>query len=145
MIMTLQFPTMKIQLEDQKSLGEIQQEFSGVFPFLKIEFFTRPHNIGKGTEKKFMRSPQEKLKDVASVKSTQTVDVIADMTVAQLENEFKSLFGLHVQVFRRSGKLWLETTATDSWTLGYQNEQGIELSSGHLNSDNEPIDYHEQE
>jgi hypothetical protein len=34
-----------------------------------------------------------------------------------------------VQVSRKSGTLWLETTMTDSWTLGQQNEHGRELST----------------
>jgi hypothetical protein len=33
-----------------------------------------------------------------------------------------------VQVFRQSGRVWLETTRTDDWTLAEQNKQGEELS-----------------
>jgi hypothetical protein len=32
------------------------------------------------------------------------------------------------QVYRKSGKIWLETTVTDSWTLEEQNKQGESLS-----------------
>jgi hypothetical protein len=35
---------------------------------------------------------------------------------------------LSVQVFRKSGKSWLETTFTDGWTLKKQNQEGIDLS-----------------
>jgi hypothetical protein len=136
---------MKIDLEDRKSLGQIQQEFSALFPYLKIEFFSKPHDAGKGSEKKYMRTANELLRDVAVRINGTTLEVEGEMTVAQLEEVFRTRFGLHVQVFRRSGRLWLETTATDSWTLNYQNEQGKELSSGPLDNDNEPIDYHEQE
>ena len=53
------------------------------------------------------------------------------MSVTELETMFRENFGLYVQVFRRSGKLWLETTATDSWTLTVQNDQGKELSDSY--------------
>ena len=51
------------------------------------------------------------------------------MTVGELENIFKDQFGANVQVSRKSGSLWLETTLTDKWTLLQQNEQGKELST----------------
>lgn len=135
---------MKIDIEDSKTLLEIQQEFSGIFPYLKIEFFSKPHSVGKGTEKKFMRSGQEKLNEVAARVNGKTLDIDPEMSVAELERTFDEKFGLHVQVFRRSGKLWLETTATDDWTLNYQNEQGRELS-GSVGNSSEPIDYQKQE
>jgi hypothetical protein len=31
-----------------------------------------------------------------------------------------------VQVFRKSGKLWIQTTATDQWTLGEQNKNAMQ-------------------
>jgi hypothetical protein len=49
------------------------------------------------------------------------------MTVEELEKSFLVKFGLNVQVFRKSGKSWLETTITDKWTLEKQNTQGEEL------------------
>jgi hypothetical protein len=50
------------------------------------------------------------------------------MTVNELEQRFKSQFGLNIQVFRKHGKTWIETTVTDNWTLFKQNEEGKTLS-----------------
>jgi hypothetical protein len=50
-------------------------------------------------------------------------------SVQDLEQLIWDAFGLSVQVFRKSGNLWLETTVTDQWSLAYQNEQGRELSA----------------
>ena len=50
------------------------------------------------------------------------------MTVVDLEQSFSDVFGLGVQIFRKSGKVWLETTVTDGWTLDEQNRQGEALS-----------------
>jgi hypothetical protein len=95
---------------------------------LKLEFFSRPHQTGKGSEKKYMKTEDALLKDFRLVHSEGDLIIQGDMTVSNLENLFKNHYGLYVQVFRRSGKLWLETTATDSWTLSIQNDQGAELS-----------------
>ncbi|HSB94027.1 MAG TPA: hypothetical protein VLC28_12970, partial [Flavitalea sp.] len=64
-------------------------------------------------------------------KSIDTTIVIHDgMTVAELEGLFTDKFNLPVQVFRRSGNIWLETTMTDGWTLKQQNEHGKEITNG---------------
>jgi hypothetical protein len=50
-------------------------------------------------------------------------------SVAELENAFEEYFGLSVQVYRKSGKMWLQSTITDDWTLKEQNEHGEALSN----------------
>lgn len=136
---------MTITIQNDKTVRQVQQEFSELFPFLKIEFFTRPHGKGKGTEKKFIQEKDVPLREMRHAGLDGVIRISSGMSVAELEQLFESNYGLHVQVFRRSGKLWLETTATDNWTLNYQNEQGKELSQGSLSDDREEIDYHEQE
>jgi len=37
-------------------------------------------------------------------------------------------FGLHVQIFRKSGDLWLQTSKTDEWTIEHQNARGLETT-----------------
>jgi hypothetical protein len=120
---------MNIHISDDVTIKGIQKEFSSLFPYLKLEFFSRPHQTGKGSEKKYMETEDALLKDFRLVHSEGDLIIEGDMTVSNLEDLFKIHFGLYVQVFRRSGKLWLETTATDSWTLSVQNEQGAELSN----------------
>lgn len=57
------------------------------------------------------------------------LSVFDSMTVGQLEKSFLEKFGMLVQVSRKSGSVWLETTMTDSWTLKQQNDHGRELSA----------------
>ena len=66
------------------------------------------------------------------------------MRTWELEERFEKDFGLHVQVFRKSGNIWLETSVSDDLTLAQQNEKG-------KNDDSiqqefvDPMDYREQE
>ncbi len=120
---------MILNLYEHASIASLQKEFNSVFPYLKIEFFTQSHEKGKG-------SPRSQLIDVAlnlgayrkKGKNDVGITIHEDQTVAEVEKLFQDSFGLSVQVFRKSGKLWLETTMTDDWTLKKQNEQGKELS-----------------
>ena len=58
------------------------------------------------------------------------IQINEEMKVIELEKLFKDKFKLAVQVFRKSGNLWLETTMTDNWTLAQQNNHGREISTG---------------
>ena len=57
------------------------------------------------------------------------IDISPSMTVRELENECEKLFGICLQVYRRSGNLWLETTMTENWTISHQNKSGSEISA----------------
>jgi hypothetical protein len=50
------------------------------------------------------------------------------MSVKQLEKNFSEKCLLNVQVQRRSGNVWLETTITDNWSLEHQNDHGREIT-----------------
>lgn len=52
------------------------------------------------------------------------IDISPKRTAMELENDFRHIMGLNVQVMRKSGDLWLETTKTDNWTLGQLNDEG---------------------
>jgi hypothetical protein len=133
-----------IAISKEKSIEHIQKSFNQSFPFLKIEFFTQPHEKGKPTSAKHLVNPKKLFGDFNPMQLSGELNVSESMTVFELEAMFEHNYGLHVQVFRKSGRIWLETTATDDWTLASQNEQGRELSEGTPEKGEAP-DYHEQE
>lgn len=63
------------------------------------------------------------LKDCRSVHNKGSLEIHPYTTVMDLEQEFQDSFGLSIQVFRKSGDVWIETTVTDDWTLAKQNEE----------------------
>lgn len=123
---------MKILINDSRTIKDIQEEFKANFPYLKIEFFSEPHKIGAPSAKKSIKAPTKTIGECRTVHKKGSLTITPKMTVAELEQNFNKLFGLSVQVFRRSGKVWLETTRTDDWTLEVQNTQGEELSKGRM-------------
>ena len=121
--------SMRISVEDNRLLSDVQLEFNTYFPYLKLEFFRAPHKIGEGSAKKLLMDNRRRIKDCRSKSKTGDLIFSAETTVADLENTFFRDFGLSAQVFRRSGNVWLETSATDSWSLMQQNSEGAELSA----------------
>lgn len=135
---------MKMHIHHDDTLELVQRSFSAEFPYLKLEFFTRPHDKGRPTEKQFMLNTKRTIDSCNPKLADAVVMIPTAMTVQELEGVFQQRLGLYIQVFRKSGRVWLETTATDDWSLFKQNEQGQELSI-HDNSTSEDLpDYHEQ-
>lgn len=119
---------MKIHIEKNSNLkiSDIQMNFEKEFPFLRIEFFRKKHKSFEGSPKSDIipgHTPLEKI-----ISRYGTLYINENMTVCQLEKSMEDVFGLHVQVFRKSGKNYLETSVTDSWTLKKQNDVGKEIS-----------------
>src|SRR5690349_5385044 len=100
---------MKLEVNDSKTVEMIKKEFSTVYPYLKIEFFSRPHEAGGGTEKKYIKNEHSTLFECRTMHYNGPLEVVSNMTVAELEKNFQNVYGLSTQVFRRSGKVWLET------------------------------------
>lgn len=120
---------MKIKINSSKKIAAIQAEFNALFPYLKLEFFSKPHPAGAGSAKRFIEPTTKTLGEFKTFHSDKKeITITPAMTVEELEHNFRNIFGLPVQVFRKSGKVWLETTVTDGWTLEEQNHQGEALS-----------------
>lgn len=120
---------MKITINDKRKIFAVQEAFTEAFPYLKLEFFSKPHKPGGASAKKFIKQSSKTLGDCRTVHNNGTITITGNMTVGELEQRFSDVYGLGVQVFRKSGKIWLETTVTDNWTLDRQNLQGESLSS----------------
>jgi len=127
--------SVKISIEDGKKIKNIQDEFNLLFPFLKIEFFSVPHGNGEGSPKKYIKSSMATLGECRNLHNSGIMYITPDMTVADLEQMFFKTFGLATQIFRKSGRVWLETTVTDQWSLEKQNKEGEELSKHLLSED----------
>jgi hypothetical protein len=124
--MVLEIENMKMNIHPSMLIGEVQKTFNSMFPYLRLEFYKSPMDIKSG--KKI--SETKKVGDVQLAISDSSLEVLPGMTVRQLENSLRDLFTLTVQVFRKSGTAWLQTTITDNWTLQHQNEHGHEISEG---------------
>ena len=121
--------SLHLYIDLNSRLSEIQKEFNTNFPFLKIEFFKVPHKIGQGLKKDLIINSNKLVKDCTTIKKGGVIEFTTVTPVSDLETKFFKDFKLSVQVFRKAGSVWLETTATDSWTLEQQNEEGAEFST----------------
>jgi hypothetical protein len=115
-----------LQVRRNKTVNDIQSGFSAAYPFLKIDMY-KPSGRGQ-FEGGRLKLGYSTLLGVAGILEEGELLIFDSMTVGQLEKAFLEKFGMLVQVSRKSGSVWLETTMTDRWTLKQQNDHGRELS-----------------
>jgi hypothetical protein len=119
---------MKLRITPNRLISDVQKDFNSAFPFLKIEFFQN-RNLQPAFTFQQMLPHSKRIVEGQHALTDGDVEISSTMTVKDLEKIFQDQFSLAVQVFRRSGNLWLETTMTDGWTLGLQNQHGLEIST----------------
>lgn len=117
---------MEMLIEKRKKLQEVQEEFNGLFPFLKLEFYGKEHASEEGSAKRNTLDTELSIESVQHKTAEGSLAIQGNMRVAELENAFEEMYGLSVQVFRKSGTTWLQTTTSDSWTLNEQNQKALE-------------------
>jgi len=110
-------------IQNTKTIKEIQQEFNEKFPFLKIEFYKESHAKNEGSPDSIKWNSGNKIEAIRKVNNSGEFNIHQNQKIRTVETNFYSQYGLNVQVFYKSGDLWLQTTATDNWTLKQQNER----------------------
>lgn len=111
-------------IDNNKKIRDIQESFHKKFPFLKLEFYKGSHHEGESSPARERLNNELMIDEVRTIHSEGNLHIREEMSVAELERSFMQRFGLNAQVFRRSGNIWLQTSATDHWTLAEQNRKG---------------------
>ena len=132
---------MILKIKSSALLSEIKEKFSQTYPFLKLEFFKSPHDESEPTAKKAMITTNPSVGELSKQVKDGNIETKPSMAVKDLESTFRDDYGLFVQVFRSSGDVWLETSATDNMTLKAQNDLGLEKSTPAKSPDLTDIDY----
>lgn len=115
---------MEIYISEDDRVVNIQNAFSEAYPCLALEFYLQPHEAGQASRSIEKLSPEIAIDEIRLKHTFGWVNIDGHRTAAELEHDFRQLLGLNVQVLRRVGNIWLETTDTDSWTLQQLNDAG---------------------
>ena len=120
---------MKLQIDAGTKIREVQKKFTEIYPFLKVEFYKEPYFEKEVSTIKDRISPDKIISEQGKFFKAESVDINRHRTVAALEKEFYEKFGITMQVSRKSGNIWIETSKTDDKTLKAQNQIGKTMNS----------------
>jgi hypothetical protein len=115
-------------IKKDSPVKDVQEQFNDEFPFLKIEFLKTFSNSRALYKTKYALA-DDSFKRIPGFIDDGTLHVYSRQTVARLEDNFKKYFGVSAQVLRKSGDIWIETIATEDWTLEQQNKIGEQINS----------------
>jgi hypothetical protein len=113
-----------MMISDDKRLQDIKEEFRRKFSHLKIEFYAGSHREGEGSPVREQLDAELTIGRVRSIHNEGDFHINPQMPVGEFEQKIHDKYGLNAQVFRKSGNLWMQTTASDFWSLAEQNRKG---------------------
>ena len=113
---------MILSINDNKFIIDLQEKFNECFPYLKIEFFSRTCIPPKMPVFNQLLPANLRLGDVRKSHEPGLLDIKSYQKTGEVEQAFKQMFGLNVQVFRKEYDQWVKTTHTKNLTLQQQSQ-----------------------
>ena len=112
-----------IQINDRRKVYTIQNEFSKLFPNLKIEFYSKPHKSGGAAARKMVKSSSKTIGECRTVHNDGELTINPNMTISELKSYFANSYGLGIKVTAKAGKNWVEPTNVNKLSLAEQNNK----------------------
>lgn len=131
---------MTLEITDKKTIEDIRQSFSDIFPFLKIEFYDEQHKYEEASHKKHMLPHDKMIGDIRKKQKSGILKIYAWQRTGDVERKFKQAYGLNIQIFYRQGDRWIQTVGSDGMTLEEHNEIGYKVTEKLLHGREDPIE-----
>jgi len=116
---------MLLEIDDDKTVQDLQERFAECFPGLKIEFYEKPHHWGDGNLIQLLIGPSANIGEIRNLHENGLLDIKSWDKAGEVETNFRKNFGLNVQVYYLKSQHWQQTTEKDDLTL----KQLCELAS----------------
>jgi hypothetical protein len=113
---------MIIEINDATTIDEIAKSVEASFPNLRMAFFKEPHGRGEESDMSAYIPAHKTIGQVKTTHNTGAMEIHGWHKTGPVEKEFFKLFGLNVQVLRRLGNNWVQTSLSDNLSLEEQHE-----------------------
>jgi len=118
---------MLLVIDDNKTVADLQDKFNECFPYLKIEFYDARHKWQHGSFEAHKISTDRKIGDIRKNHNSGIFEIKSWFKTGLVEQEFRDLFGLYVQIFFLKNNQWVQSISADDLTLAHLNESNTEL------------------
>jgi hypothetical protein len=118
---------MLIEIDDSKTIADIQDRFSLCFPYLKIEFYDNSHTWEESSSAAHLVDSSSLIGNIRKKHDPGVIEIKSWNKTGEVEQMFKKLFGLNAQIFGLEGDRWKQSTESDNLTLAMQSEIAMKL------------------
>ena len=70
---------MKIAINDHRKIFAIQEEFNTTFPYLKLEFFSKPHKLGGASPRALVKHNSVTLGECRTIHHKGDITIVPEM------------------------------------------------------------------
>jgi hypothetical protein len=95
---------MQIEINDQRKIFAIQEEFNQVFPNLKIQFYERGNTKEGGPGRQLVKSRGKTLLDCRVMHDAGPITIDPQMTYGELKQHFEDSYGLSIHLSQNSAR-----------------------------------------
>jgi hypothetical protein len=113
---------MLLKIFDRLKIDEVQDKFNECFPYLKLEFYSRPHKWQEASHNDYLIQPGTFIEDIRKTHDSGLINIKSWDQTGKVEQDFHRVYGLNVQIFRRDRNKWIQTSDSDGLTLREQSE-----------------------
>ena len=113
---------MKLFVEPEIKANELIRHFNEIYPFLRLEIYYQGQEMSNAYHDSI-------LSDIVHKKAIECFVISPEMKVSEVESSFWENMGIQISVFRKSGKLWLESSFTNYLSLESQNNFGKDINN----------------
>ena len=82
---------MKLEIDSETRIEEVQEKFTEVYPYLKVDFYKRQHGEEELSAVKDMISPEKLFSSEDKFSKPGNIDISKHCTVAVFEKESRTL------------------------------------------------------
>ena len=93
---------MKIEINNDRKIFAIQEEFNNSFPNFKIAFHEKPHTHDGPASEKLVKSSSKTIAECRAIRNSGSITITQGMTVGQLKQHMVDIFGLTIEVFQNT-------------------------------------------
>lgn len=121
---------MKIEINNDRKIFGIQEEFNALYPNLKIEFYEKPSTLGGHPSKKLVKSSSKPLAECRTMHNTGFISILPGMTYNELKQNFSDIYGLSIEMFQKSANnTWSEIIVHEKLSLEELNKSAGNIKS----------------
>jgi hypothetical protein len=107
---------MLLEIDDNKTLGDLQENFNESFPFLKIEFYDRRYRSVKDFHLLFPLPANTRIESIRKSHDPGICTIKSWFKTGKVEEDLWEVFGLNARIFRYEGKKWVPSPYGETLT-----------------------------